>query len=155
VGRSKFDGTKKPRTSLAGASQGKYGPRANVAEGRSATEACKNAGYAPNDGNATRLKGNERIKARVSELQECAAALAAVTLQGLIDEAADTQTKAMADGKYSAAVAALTVKAKLAGLWIDKAENKANNVVSHIADHPLTMDEWAEKYCSPDENVSN
>jgi len=49
---------------------------------------------------------------------------AAVTLQGLIDEAADIQTKAMADGKYCAAVAALTVKAKLAGLWVDKAENK-------------------------------
>jgi hypothetical protein len=61
----------------------------------------------------------------------------------------------MADGKYSAAVAALTVKAKLAGLWIDKAENKANNVVYHIADHPLTMDEWAAKYCSPGEDISN
>jgi site-specific recombinase XerD len=60
----------------------------------------------------------------------------------------------MADGKYSAAVAALTVKAKLAGLWIDKAENNANNVVYHIADHPLTMDEWAAKYCSPGENIS-
>ena len=56
-------------------------------------------------------------------------AIAAVTLQGLIGEVTDIQAKAMADGKYSAAVAALTVKAKLAGLWIDKAENKANNVV--------------------------
>ena len=61
----------------------------------------------------------------------------------------------MADGKYSAAVAALTVKAKLAGLWVDKAENKATNVVYHIADKPMTMDEWAQKYCSPDETVSN
>jgi hypothetical protein len=58
-------------------------------------------------------------------------------------------------GKYSAAVAALTVKAKLAGLWIDKAENNANNVVYHIADHPLTPDEWAAKYCSPGEIISN
>ena len=78
-----------------------------------------------------------------------------LALQGLIDEAADLQTKAMADGKYSAAVAALAMKAKLAGLWVDKAENKANNVVYHIADHPLTMGEWEAKCCSPDENVSN
>ena len=78
-----------------------------------------------------------------------------MTLQGLIDEADDIQTKAMAEGKYAAAVAALTVKAKLAGLWVDKAENKANNVVYHIADHPLTMDEWSEKWCSPGENISN
>ena len=126
----------------------------SLAEGKSATEAYEAAGYTPNDGNATRLKGNERIRARVAELQECGAAQAAVTRQGLID-GTDIQTKAMADGKYSAAVAALTVKAKLAGLWIDKAENKANNVVYHIADHPLTQDEWEAKYCSPGENVSN
>jgi hypothetical protein len=44
---------------------------------------------------------------------------------------------------------------KWAGLWVDKAENKANNVVYHIADKPMTMDEWAAKYCSPRENVSN
>jgi phage terminase small subunit len=126
-----------------------------TAEGKSATEAYEAAGYTPNDGNAIRLKGNERIRARVSELQECAAAHAAVTLQGLIEEATDIQTKAMADGKYSAAVAALTVKAKLAGLWVDKAENKARNVIYHIADHPLTQDEWAQKCCSSGQNVSN
>jgi hypothetical protein len=44
---------------------------------------------------------------------------------------------------------------KWAGRWVDKAENKANNVVYHIADKPMTMDEWAAKYCSPRENVSN
>jgi hypothetical protein len=127
----------------------------SLAEGKSASEAYEAAGYTPNDGNATRLKGNERIRARVAELQECGAAEVAVTLQGLIEEATDIQTKAIADGKYSAAVAALTVKAKLAGLWVDKAENKANNVVYHIADKPMTMDEWAAKYCSPGQNVSN
>ena len=126
-----------------------------IAEGRSATEAYKSAGYTPNDGNAARLKGNERIRTRVAELQGCGAAQAAVTLQSLIEEATDIQAKAMADGKYSAAVAALTVKAKLAGLWVDKAENKANNVVYHIADKPMTMDEWAQKWCSAGENVSN
>jgi hypothetical protein len=126
-----------------------------IAEGKSATEAYEAAGYTPNDGNATRLKGNERIRKRVAELKECSAAQAAVTLQGLIEEATDIQTKAMADGKYSAAVAALTVKAKMAGLWVDKAENKANNVVYHISDKPMTMDERAAKYCSPGDNVSN
>jgi hypothetical protein len=126
-----------------------------LAEGKSATEAYKNAGYTPNDGNATRLKGNERIRARVAELQECGAARASLTLQGLIEEASHIQTKAMAEGKYAAAVAALTVKAKLAGLWVDKAENKANNVVYHIADKPMTMDEWQQKWCSAGEKVSN
>jgi hypothetical protein len=38
---------------------------------------------------------------------------------------------------------------------VDKAENKANNVVYHIADKPMTMDEWEQKWCSAGENVSN
>jgi len=42
-----------------------------------------------------------------------------------------------------------------AGLWADKIQNNANNVVYHIADHPLTQDEWAAKYCSPGEKISN
>jgi len=31
---------------------------------------------------------------------------------------------------------------------------KANNVVYHIADKPMTMDEWEQKWCSAGENVS-
>jgi phage terminase small subunit len=65
----------------------------SLAEGKSATEAYEAAGYTPNDGNATRLKGNERIRARVAELQERGAAQVAITLQGLIEEATDIQTK--------------------------------------------------------------
>ena len=40
-----------------------------LAEGHSATEAYERAGYKPNYGNCIRLKGNERIVARVRELQ--------------------------------------------------------------------------------------
>ena len=67
---------------------------------------------------------------------------------GLANDGQDTRA-------IQAAVAALTVKAKLAGLWVDKAENKANNVVYHIADRPMTMDEWEQKWCSAGDNVSN
>jgi hypothetical protein len=44
---------------------------------------------------------------------------AVVTLESLIAEARDIQTKALAEGKYSAAVSALTVKAKLTGFLTD------------------------------------
>jgi hypothetical protein len=46
-----------------------------------------------------------------------------------------------------AAISALTVKAKLSGHWLDRAENKTNNVVYHISDRPMTQEEWAEKWC--------
>ena len=49
-----------------------------------------------------------RIKARVAELQGYGAQRAAVTLQGLLDEASDIQVKALAKRHYAAAVAALT-----------------------------------------------
>src|SRR5262249_18686402 len=52
-------------------------------EGKSATEAYQLAGYHPHDGNAARLRGNERIVTRLSELQEAAAKTSEVTVRGL------------------------------------------------------------------------
>ena len=118
-----------------------------LAEGKSASAAYEDAGFRPNNGNAVRLKGNESIRARVAELQEQGAERAAVTLEGLISQASDIQAKAIAKGHYSAAISALTVKAKLSGHWLDRAENKTNNVVYHISDRPMTQEEWAEKWC--------
>jgi phage terminase small subunit len=58
-----------------------------LAQGKPATEAYQNAGYAPNDGNCIRLKGYERVRSRVAELQAAGAERAEVTLEGLITEA--------------------------------------------------------------------
>jgi hypothetical protein len=117
-----------------------------LAEGKPASAAYEQAGYSPNDGNAVRLKGNERIQSRVSELQEQGAERAVVTLQSLIAEADEIRLKALAKGHYSAAVSALTVKAKLSGHWVDRGENKTSNVIYTISDQPLTQEEWAAKY---------
>lgn len=43
-----------------------------LAEGKSASAAYIGAGYSANDGNAIRLKGNERIASRVAELLKAA-----------------------------------------------------------------------------------
>ena len=48
---------------------------------------------------------------------------------------------------YSAAVSALVMKAKLSGHWLDRTENKTSNVIYHISDEPLSVEEWAEKWC--------
>jgi phage terminase small subunit len=62
------------------------------AQGQSAAAAFVSAGYAPNDSNAARLNGNERVRARVEEIQAEAAAVAVkaigVTLENVIGELA-------------------------------------------------------------------
>lgn len=57
-----------------------------VASGKSASEAYALAGYEPNDGNASRLKGNERIQARVTEILESAALKVEITQSRVLEE---------------------------------------------------------------------
>jgi phage terminase small subunit len=96
-----------------------------LAKGFSASEAYVNAGYEQNDGNASRLKGNEKIKARVAELQARGAKRAEITIASLVEELEEARQAAlMADTpQSSAAVTASMGKAKLLGLVVDKTEN--------------------------------
>ena len=63
-----------------------------VAKGQSNREAYRTAGYEGTDesvdANAARLIGDDRVKARVSELQKEAATAAGVTIQGVVAELA-------------------------------------------------------------------
>lgn len=99
-----------------------------LTKGKTADEAYVLAGYKENRGNAATLKAKQNILDRVAELQDAASMRAEVTIASLIQEAADIQEAAKADKQYSAATAALTAKAKLAGLWVDKNENTNRNV---------------------------
>lgn len=103
-----------------------------IAKGNSQGEAYKTAGYnavghaAESAGN--RLMKNVEVQARIVELQGRGAKRAEVTIESLIQEAADIQAAALNDGQHSAAVAALTAKAKLSGHWVEKTENRNRNV---------------------------
>src|SRR5260221_10853074 len=59
-----------------------------LAQGKPATEAYVLAGYKANDGNASRMKGNERISARVKEIVGRAAERAGVSLERTLRELA-------------------------------------------------------------------
>ena len=48
------------------------------------------------------------------------------------------------DVYFSPAMTGLTAIAKLAGLWVDRAENLNGNYA--ISDKPLTEQEWVEKH---------
>jgi hypothetical protein len=117
-----------------------------LAEGKLMNEAYEAAGYKPSRSHASRLATNGNIRGRVAELQYAAAAETQITLQSLIEEAADIQECATKAGQYSAAIAALIAKAKLAGRWVDRAEQRNTNVNYVVSDQPPTEEEWNEKY---------
>jgi phage terminase small subunit len=109
-----------------------------LAKGKTATESYTLAGYAPNQPNAARLISKDMVRARVAELQARSVIKTEITLASLMQEAGEIQAAAQADKQYSAATAALTAKAKLAGLWVDKAENTNRNVdPSRVSDAEL------------------
>lgn len=83
------------------------------AQGQSASQAYRTAGYADNDANAARLNGNERVRARIAELQEEAARRTLVTIETLTAELENARASAMEQGRFSAAIAAVMGKAKL------------------------------------------
>ena len=113
-----------------------------LAEGKSMSEAYEAAGYKPNRSHASRLVTNGNIRGRVAELQDAAAAETQITVESLIKEAADIQERATKAGQFSAAITALTAKAKLCGKWVDRTEQKNSNVNYVVSDQPMTEEEW-------------
>jgi phage terminase small subunit len=109
-----------------------------IFKGKSADEAYQIAGYKPSRKNASRLKANEDIRRRVSEFQSASSMRVEITIASLLQEAGEIQQAAKEAGQHSAAVAALTAKAKLAGFWVDKNENTNRNVdPSRVTDAEL------------------
>jgi hypothetical protein len=113
-----------------------------LAEGKSKIEAYEIAGYKPNRSHASRLVAKGNIRRRVAELLDAAAAETQVTVESLINEAADIQERATKARQYSAAIAALIAKAKLAGRWVERAEQRNSNVNYVVSDQPMTEEEW-------------
>jgi hypothetical protein len=62
----------------------------------------------------------------------------------MITEFANAAKDAKADKQHGPVVSALTAIAKLAGLWVDRAEN----INGHygISDKPLSEREWEDQY---------
>ena len=117
-----------------------------LAGGKSATEAYELAGYRGDRTAASRLSTNVNIRARVTELQNVAAEETRVTIDTLIREAADIQQKATDGRQYSAAIAALIAKAKLAGRWVERTEQNNTNINYAVSDRPMSEQEWLEKH---------
>jgi hypothetical protein len=99
---------------------------------------------------AYQLLRKPEIRRRVAEIQTLTAERAGVSLYGLIREADDIQRRALAAQHHAAAVAALTVKAKLAGYWVERVQSEAVNVNYVVSDEPLSEEEWIGKHVTPE-----
>ena len=93
-----------------------------LAKGENATKAYQSAGFKGSRANASRLKANSNITARVLEIQGLAAAGAKITLEGLLDELEHARQRADSLGQLSASVRAISEKARLAGLVVERQE---------------------------------
>ena len=98
-----------------------------LAQGRSASEAYRNAGYRPNDGNACTLKGDQRISKRVEEIVQenanihregVAKAIEAkkITVESILDDLARALAGAEGDKDWKAMVSAALGQARVTGL---------------------------------------
>jgi hypothetical protein len=124
-----------------------------IVDGNSASAAHKEAGFSGDRRDASRMRQRKDVTRRIQELTaarevKLAKATAraverhAVTIEGLLDEAADIQSRATEAGNYAAAISALTAKAKLAGLWVERTDNKNRTVARGVAG--LTDEELLE-----------
>lgn len=115
---------------------------------RNATQAAIRAGYSAKTANqqGPRLLVDvgilEALKNGLGKLQQQAQVKHEVTIDSLIREAEEARAKAMAEkGGSAAAVAALTAKAKLAGLWVERQQGENLNVNYDLTDE-LPPDQW-------------
>lgn len=116
-----------------------------LAKGKCQSEAYAAAGYAPSEPNASRLTRNDKVAARVTELQERAAIRTEVTVANITERLLKIAQKG--EGKedapmLSVARAALMDAAKLNGLVVDKVDAKTTNRTALISDRPMTEGEW-------------
>lgn len=93
-----------------------------LAEGLSAVEAAKRAGYGGSSlvSNAKRRAQLPSVKANVARLREAAAKNAVITVERLIANAEDARLLAMSLEEPSSANQCIQTLAKLSGLWRDK-----------------------------------
>ena len=98
-----------------------------LAKGETATKAYVLAGFKPSRTNAARLRSNERISARVLELQMAGAKSAEISIASLLAELEEARSKATSLNQLSAAVRATAEKAKISGLLVEKQQIEVVN----------------------------
>jgi phage terminase small subunit len=93
-----------------------------LAKGKPIAHAYAEAGYAPDNGHASRLASNGNVQARVAELQGRSAAKVEITVEKLLRDLEETKAAAKKDHQHSAAARCTELQAKLSGLLTERRE---------------------------------
>lgn len=117
-------------------------------EGLPQNAAYEAAGFRYHEGNASRLRRNEKIVARLTELQEAVAESSQVTVQSLLRELEHARKRADSLDQLAASVRAIETKAKVSGLMSQKIEVTHNNNAMTLDDDNTSEDvaiAWARE----------
>ena len=93
-----------------------------LAKGKTASEAYVLAGYKANDGNASVLKGNQKIQVRVADLLSRAAVRTEITIATISEMYLKDREEAYRLGQLNVAKGAADSLARLHGLIVDRKE---------------------------------
>lgn len=93
-----------------------------LAQGKSADEAYADAGYRPNRGNASTLKANQSVQARVAELQERVVKGIILDRQWVLDKLIENAKEAKDRGDGGVVNRALELLGKELGMFVDRKE---------------------------------
>jgi phage terminase small subunit len=118
-----------------------------IAKGKSATEAYVLAGYRPSRKNASRLRANEDVNARVRELQAASAQSHAITIESICRELDEANAVAKEKGQAAAMVSASALRAKLAGLMVEKVEVSTNDTFDGLETPEAIVDKLLAEEC--------
>jgi len=96
-----------------------------LAAGKSASVAYVEAGFKANDGNASTLKGNQKVQDRVAELQARAVDGVLLTKAWVIEQLIDNVKRAKSGDKFDGATAnrAVELLGKELGMFIERRQD--------------------------------
>jgi phage terminase small subunit len=111
-----------------------------LAKGHSAGVAYALAGYKKNDGNSIRMKGNERIKARVRELKERVAKRVIINEVRLLEELTEVSLAKPEEAvTYHAKMKAIELSGKHLGMFKDKVDEHSGEIKIVISEREMKL----------------
>lgn len=121
-----------------------------LAKGKTADEAYVIAGYSENRGNCIRLKANESVLRRLTELQERAATRAEISIASVTESLLRIAEKAEQLGEAAGLNVAKTAwmdAAKVNGLIVDRAVSENVNTNYVVSGDPVgSVEDWEAEH---------
>jgi phage terminase small subunit len=118
-----------------------------LAQGMSAAEAYRLAGYNGDRTAASRLSTNVNVQARVAELKERAAVNVSLSKEWVLENLIKNVKAGQANDDLSPANKALELLGKELGMFVDRSENTNTNLSYVVSGEPIEdADEWLEAH---------